>query len=319
MDKRNWLWIGVIVVLIANGLLLVRNNKDLPEREPEIVDGRTEIDQPDDINPRILNIVPDRELTFEEVNKWVDKWHKAAPEITEVGVVGQHKEHDIKYIRVGNKTGPKVLIIATIHGNEKLCTMTMLGVFGKMLDAYGEDAKVTKLLQERDIYFVPIVSPEGFINNSRHVMGLDPNRNFNGPRLSRKDSIPCVNALKKFHQKHHFNAVMSCHDYGRIYFYPWGYVNKPTQIDSEYKQLLAQMARLNGYQVDQIYHHSAPPYYGYEVDWFYRHGAVTIVNEIGTRFEARKAEIDKEVQDNFRSTLLFIEKAPLIKVGRLGK
>ena len=264
--------------------------------------------------PGAFTEIPSKELTYDEVNDMIGQWHKDAPEITEVGLVGQsHRGRPIHYIRFGKQSGPKVLITAAIHGNEKLCTMTMLGVFNKMLKAYMEDERVTELLGSRDIYFIPIVSPEGFINNSRHTLKIDPNRNFNGRNLRPKDSIPCVDALKKFHEKHKFNAVMSCHNYGRLYFYPWGYTRKRTQVDSKYRSLLSKMKELSGYRHVQLNGKSAPPYHGYELDWFHQHGAFAIVNEVGSNFRARRSEIAKETNNNYEAMLLFIREAPLLR------
>jgi len=269
---------------------------------------------PEEIKPEISTTIPTRELTYDEVNLMLNQWHKDAPEITELGVVGNsHRNRPIPYIRIGKKSGPKVLITAAIHGNEKLCAMTMLGVFNRILKNYMDDNKVTTLLKERDIYFIPIVSPEGYIRNSRYTLNLDPNRNFNGRNLSPKSSIPCVDALKKFHEKHRFNAVMSCHNYGEIFFYPWGYTRRGTQIDGEYRSLLSKMGELSGYRHVRLHGRSAPPYYGYEIDWFHKHGACAIVNEVGTRFGARRDEIERETTNNYEATLLFIKEAPLIR------
>lgn len=267
-----------------------------------------------DKKPEIAVQNPTRELSLEEIYAVLDQWNKEAPEITNVGIVGKtHENRDIKYIRIGKQNGPKVLIMATIHGNEKLCTMTALSIMNNILKGYLADDQITELLRTRDIYYIPVVSPEGYINNSRHIHGVDPNRNFNGPRMSEKQSIASIQALKKFAEEQKFDAVMSCHDFGRIYFYPWGYTNNKTGLDADYRRVLGEMASVSKYRYVQLYRNTAAPFYGYEVDYFHDKGAFAIVNEIGRGFTARPEEIIQEVQDNQKAFLIFIEKAPLVR------
>lgn len=306
--------LGMMTVVNIVGYVL---KSDTPRYNPNYsyaqpVEPPYEIEE--EVKPEISTEVPTKQLSFDEVNDMIDQWHKDAPDITEIGVVGKsHRGRAIRYIRIGKHSGPKVLITAAIHGNEKLSTMAMLGVFNKMLKDYMEDDKVTELITSRDIYFVPVVSPEGFIANSRYTLRVDPNRNFNGPNLSSKNSIPCVDALKEFHKKHKFNAVMSCHNFGQLFFYPWGYTYRKTMIDHQYRSLLRKMGDLAGYKYARVFRRTSPPYYGYELDWFHKHGAFAIVNEIGTSFPARRSEIAREANSNYESTLLFIKEAPIIR------
>lgn len=315
------LMLSLMICLGFVALILVHNHKTSkkqPDRffikmAPDIELSPINIKK-EPTNPIINNVIPSKELTYEEVNNWLDEWHKSAPDITEVGVVGKHLDKEIRYIRIGNKTGPKVLITSGIHGNEKLCCMTMIGVFGKLLQNYMDDDRITKLLNDIDVYFVPIVSPDGYVNNRRHTENLDPNRNWTNPDLSEKESIPCVKAMKELHLNHKFKSVMSCHNSGRLYFYPWGYTNKNNELSKEYRSLLSEMTAKNRYTYFQLHGRSPAPYYGYEVDWYHKHGAFSIINEIGRSFQARKEEIEKEVEDNYESTIIFIEKAALIRL-----
>lgn len=285
--------------------------KDIPRETVEVP--QEEIKK-EEQKPNITVLDPTTAIAFEDIYKVLDQWHKEAPEITEVGIVGtSHENHPIKYIRIGKKTGPKVMIMATIHGNEKLCTMTALGCMNKLLKEYMVDESVTKLLRTRDIYYVPVVSPEGYINNSRHVLNLDPNRNWNGPNMADKsDSIPAVKAMKAFYDEHKFNAVMSCHNYGKVFFYPWGYTRKKTALDDDYRKVLGEMSAVCGYNYVQLTGRTAPPNWGYEIDYFHSKGAFAVVNEVGSRFEVYDEELKREIELNYKAFLVFIDKAPLV-------
>ena len=259
--------------------------------------------------------IPSGYLSYENVVNQINKWNKEAPEITEVGVYGKSSaQKEIYYIRVcgdKNKNLPKVLIMACIHGNEKIANATVMGVLGKILNNYGKDDKVTKLLLERDIYFVPIVSPDSFVNNTRHVDGVDPNRNFPYKLNPNVKSVPPIAALREFFIKHKFSAVISTHAYSRLYIYPYGYTASPCPDINKYKDLCGRMASLARYQIKQIHEiQTAQPYRGFEADWFYENGAFAIVAEVGLEFIPPESTIIGEVERNYDAYLLFVNEAP---------
>jgi len=307
----NYALLGVTGVLLYNKKFHVEQpNQEIINEI--LIDQQPEPPAPEQ-NPDITNVIPQGSLKFDAVGQWLDQWHAEAPEITEVGFVGKDGPYDIKYIRIGKKTGPKVLIHACVHGNEKLCAMTAMGCVGRLLKDYMDDDEVTEVLRTRDFYFVPVVCPDGYINNSRHTRGLDPNRNWNAQNLAEITSIASVQAMKDWFEKEQFKAVMSCHNYGKVYFLPWGYVHKQTEHHQAYQKLLAKMSSQSGYNYEQLYRQSAPPYFGYEIDWYYKHGAISIVNEIGRNFEATNAEVALEVDKNYSAFITFIKDAPTIR------
>lgn len=269
---------------------------------------------PPERKPQITDTIPQGQLSYDGVMEWLDRLAREAPDQTEVGVVGKSSSgREIKYIRVGPPNdGPKVLITACVHGNEKLCCSVSLACVSQMLKNYMVDDEVTELLRTRQFYYIPIVCPDGYVRNSRHEDGLDPNRNWNGRNLSEIESIPSVQATKEFHLKHKFKAVMSNHNYGRVYFLPWGWNQTKSDYYDDYVRIMKAMGRDSGYHFEQLRRQSAPPYYGYEADWYHKHGAFSIVTEIGRSFQARHSEVVGETPGNYKSFLTFIKEAPLV-------
>jgi phage pi2 protein 07 len=312
MKKNNDLIL--IILLFISGLLYfwtLPSKKEVEVEKPIII--KKEKVEIKETKPSI-SFFPKKDLTYDEISHYLNLWAKEAPTITEIGEYGVSKGgKKLNYLRIGKKNGPKVLIMATIHGNEHLGTMTALGVMEKLLDGYLVNSEITELLKTRDIYYIPVVCPDSHTRNTRHDEGLDPNRNFSDRNLKEKNSIVAIQALKEFSLKHNFKAVMSVHNYGKVYFYPWGYVNKETPNMKEYKEILEKMRNASGYSYARLYHRSAPPYYGYENDWFYNHGAFSIVNEIGRSFVARPEEINKEIPLNLPAFIIFIKEAPLVR------
>lgn len=269
--------------------------------------------QQSEVKPKISFTIPNGDMSIQAIRTQLQTWAKEAPGIVEYGTYGKSQSgSDHPYIRVGKKTGPKVLIHACIHGNEHLSAMVAMGVFGKMLDAYMVDPEITKLFNERDIYFVPVLSIESFQRNTRIDAGVDPNRNWSDIRNNDKQSIPSVDSMKQFFKANQFKAVMSCHNFGKIYLYPWGWTRERPKDDTDYRRILGEMSKTSGYRYEQLLRQSAPPYYGYETDWYYRNGAFAFVNEIGTSFEARGSEIKTEVDKNYKAFIVFIREAPLV-------
>jgi len=254
--------------------------------------------------------VPWRDLQVEETHSIIGEWSKAGHgEVLEVGRT--QSQSPILCFRVGTKGKPKVLITAGIHGNEHLCVSVMMKVFEEVLRQRG--TAWAEALRERDIYFVPVFCIDSYRQRSRHDMGVDPNRDWSGRNLTEKNSIPAVAAMKKFFLEHRFKAAMSCHNHARMYFFPWGYVNKPTEIHQDYVRILRKMGAESGYGFEQLLRQSAPPYYGYEADWYHQHGAFSIVTEIGRNFTVSAQEMRQEVEPNLRALLVFVMEASVVR------
>jgi hypothetical protein len=265
--------------------------------------------------PNISNVTPNH-LAYGKLIEQLRTWNAEAPDLTEVGTYGKSSRgQDIYYIRLTNMYDqtekPKVLITACIHGNEPLSTSVTLSYIGKLLSEYGRDTEITELLNTRDIYFVPVVSPDSY-PNSRHVDGVDPNRDFPTERSPDKQSVPPIEALKQFHLKMKFNAVMSGHTFGRVYLMPRGDSNERCPDDAAFHSVLDEMARLSNYRLIRACEMYGQPIYGGELDWFYKHGAFAFVCEYGTHQNIPGAQdTASEFNRTWKAFLVFLSKAPV--------
>jgi hypothetical protein len=314
MSKRVIITVVSSFVLFS-GLFLAISTKPkiTPHSIPKLVQPTAPV-IPDKYN--ITTLSP-KYLDYNEIISQLKVWNQEAPEITEIGSYGKtSNNNDICYIRIGKKTNaPKVLITACIHGNEKIANAVVMGIICKYLSDYGRDSAVTQLVNERDVYWVPVVSPDSFIDDQRHVDGVDPNRNFPYPGQPNVDSIPPINSLREFFLKHQFKAAISTHAYGRIYIYPYGYTNQPCPDHQTYRDICGRMATYAQYKSDQIRNvQTAPPYHGFEADWFYLNGALGMVAEVGIQFRPPVSDIQPEINRNYKSYLLFISEAPMVKL-----
>jgi hypothetical protein len=221
------------------------------------------------------------------------------------------------YIKLTNKCNhnakKKVLITACIHGNELISTSTVMAYIGNILQNSTEPS-IKKLLDTREIYFVPVVSPDSY-SKQRFTDGVDPNRNFPTPSQPDFISVKNIELLQKFFKKHQFSAVISGHSSGRVILYPYGDNYKLCDNDTQYNKVLQNMSQKNGYKIMracQVYGH---PIRGTEVDWYYRHGSFSIVMEYGTHQNVPSLEeIQTEFNKTYKSVLYFISVAPKISI-----
>lgn len=251
----------------------------------------------------IKNIIPKKFLAYHEVVARLEEWNKEAEEITDMGTYGKtSRGTSTTFLRIGTEGKPKILIHAAIHGNERLSTAAVLGIMGKILHDYKRIKYVTWLVENRDIYFVPVFSPDSYLDG-RYVEGVDPNRDF--PYPGRDRDYPCspVRLIKEFHLKHGFRGVISGHTYGRDFFWP-GFC---TPEDERFISGLAkEMAKLARYDPSII---SGRPH-GYETDWYYWTGAVAILTEFGYGHDQPIISIKPETERTYNAFLYFIERAP---------
>jgi carboxypeptidase D len=74
---------------------------------------------------------------------------------------------------------PEFKYISTMHGDEWTGNEMMLYLIDELLGQYGIDPQVTSLVNELDIWIVPVMNPDGFQFPQRgNINGVDLNRDF---------------------------------------------------------------------------------------------------------------------------------------------
>lgn len=149
--------------------------------------------------------------TLEEVYKKLDTMVVLFPDlITTRESIGKSNEgRDIYFVKISNnpdsdEAEPEVLYTALHHAREPESMMQMIYFMFYLLENYGTDPEVTYLIENRELYFIPVVNPDGYKYNeiiqpngggmwrknkrdnnqngsfSESVDGVDLNRNY-GP------------------------------------------------------------------------------------------------------------------------------------------
>jgi len=119
----------------------------------------------------------DHYYTYEEVVTALKALNQAFPELTKLEVVGKSEEdRDIYAMTVNNpKTGkalkkPGVYVDGNIHGNEIQGGEICLYLLNYLLTKYGENEEITKLVDKKCFYIIPVVNVDG-----RYHFFVDPN------------------------------------------------------------------------------------------------------------------------------------------------
>ena len=165
----------------------------------------------------------------------MESFESLYPEICDLDTIGT--SNNGKYVLVlkisdnarTDEDEPKVFFSFTIHGNETGGFVMMLQLADYLLSNYGIDARVTRLLDELEIWINPLANPDGTYLDGNEItapvranaMGYDLNRNFPDPGLSnvvrQKETLDMI----KFMRKHHFVISANFHSGAEVVNYPW--------------------------------------------------------------------------------------------------
>ncbi len=195
-------------------------------------------------------------------------------------------DRDIWAARLSARPGlglPQVLYVGGHHAREIAGPEVALNLVDLLSDGYGVDPLITYLLNNREVWIVPMANPDGHIRAEDGSLwrknvddangacypdywwatpGIDLNRNFNwewgwggsspyacdetyrGPSAF---SEPEDRALRDLVNANHFTASISYHAYGDQVLYPWGYTDTPPADGGLMSALATKMAWYSGY------------------------------------------------------------------------
>jgi hypothetical protein len=193
-----------------------------------------------------------------------------------------------------------------IHARESITIEVLLYFAHHLTDNYGTDTRVTDLVDNRELWFVPFMNPDGVLynestnpngggmwrknrrNNGDGSYGVDLNRNYGhmwGYDNSGSSPTPSSDTyrgssafselesqvIRDFVNAREFKAAITYHSYSNLYIYPYGYENgvyAPEPDHSVYVELTDQLSADNGYQSGTGWE-LLYPVNGDTDDWFY--------------------------------------------------
>jgi hypothetical protein len=186
-------------------------------------------------------------------------------------------QHDVWALKVSDNVEvdedePAIYYLGAHHAREPLSTEVAFYVLNHLLDNYGTDPEITASINSKEIWFVPIVNPDGHKvvldqfntdwrknirdndgngsitnGNWQYPDGVDPNRNYgwqwggsgsSGDQSSQTYrgpepfSEPETQAIRDLMAQRHFVAGISYHTYSELVLWPYGYSTGATAPDA---------------------------------------------------------------------------------------
>ncbi len=138
---------------------------------------------------------------------------------------------------------PEFHYISTIHGNEPVGTEMCMEFINYLLYNYGSDDFVTSLMDDLDIYVMPVMNPDGFVASTRsNANGYDLNRNFpdftSDPEDTPSGKQIETAALMQFYAQRRGVLSANFHTGALVVNYPWD----TTYADHPENDMLIQLS-----------------------------------------------------------------------------
>ncbi len=225
--------------------------------------------------------------TLSEINTWMSDFCADHSMIVEGPTsIGSSYEGRMLYVfKISDNPGidedePEVFINAATHAREVVTPLTIMTFAEYLVNNYGINPRVTELVNNREIYMLAVVNPDGYYHNQviapngggmqRKNMsppdGVDLNRNYDymwglndigssgnpysetyrGPSAGSEAS---TQAVKAFINSRNFEAVVNYHSYSDLIIIPWGFTyERPPNYDI-YMAFGEYMNETLGYEV----------------------------------------------------------------------
>lgn len=227
-------------------------------------------------------------LTYSELNDAMDSLVDAYPNYIMMSQIGSsHYDSAIFAIKVSDNVQqqedePEVLITGLTHAREPIGGAICIDFAEWLMDNYGSDPQATEIVNERQVWIVPCVNPDGYLYNQQTnpggggmwrknrrnnggSYGVDNNRNYtymwgynnqgSSPDPSSQTyrgpwagSEPENQAIMEFCQAHNFVFAIHYHSGSTAVLHAYGYDNGAFTPEQDYYHTVAEsLATFTGY------------------------------------------------------------------------
>lgn len=253
--------------------------------------------------------------TFPQVEAQLKEWARKYPSLVSLIPYGKSaKGLTLWALKISdnvalNEAEPELMLTAATHGDELITVEVLLTMIEQLLQNYGKDKRLTDIVKGREIFFIPVVNPDGFSRRNRYDEMKDPNRSYPYPDDMKNTPTASIRPLMDFFDSHDFKGVIDFHAYGEMIMYPWSYTKKNIQVghEDQMRDLTRRMAESNGYKHGQI---SEVIYIakGSSADYYYmKKGTLALAIEMGTTKAPRADKIPAIVEEIAEPTWKFLE------------
>ncbi len=236
-----------------------------------------------------------------------------------------HEGRVIYYVKVSDNPNidedeAEVLYTGVHHAREPLSMMNLQYYLWVLLENYGSNEYITDIVDNTELYFIPVVNPDGYVlnqtnnpdggglwrknvrDNGNGTIGVDLNRNYGyawgqdnqgssgNPgsftyRGTEAFSEPETQVIRNFVSGRNIATAFNNHTYSNLLLSPWGHTAEDTPDHDFFEKINEEMCKHNRYAYggsNQLLYTTN----GESDDWFYgEHDIPAWTPEIGTSDE----------------------------------
>ena len=266
--------------------------------------------------------------TYAQMETELQQAVTAHPNLCSLFSIGQSIQgRELYFLKISDNVDleedePEFHYISTMHGNEPLGTEMCMYLIHYLLDNYGTDAYVTELVDELQIYIMPIMNPDGHNVRTRgNANGVDINRDFpdfiDDPHNTPDGRAPETAAMMSFLDGAHGVLSANFHTGELVVNYPWD-----STYDLHPENDMIFDLSLNRYAVfnPPMYNNNSGGFYhgttngaqwyivhgGMQDYTFYWHNDMQVTIELSTNFEPPASQLPAYWDDNRESMLYYM-------------
>jgi carboxypeptidase T len=203
------------------------------------------------------------------------------PDIAQVIDIGDSLEQrNIYALRISDNVGlqeneASVIFLGCHHAREWISVEVPYLLGKHLVENYATDTEIKRLVDNCDIWIVPLVNPDGLEysihfyrywrknmrDNGDGTYGVDINRNYDykwgwDNMGSSPDSAsevyrgpapfsePEIQAVRDLFSRQNFRALISYHSFSQVILYPWGFTEEASDEEDTLFAIGAEMSRL---------------------------------------------------------------------------
>ncbi|MBA2403842.1 MAG: hypothetical protein H0V66_03650, partial [Bdellovibrionales bacterium] len=182
------------------------------------------------------------------------------PELAKLETYGTTADgHNLYVLKISDNVQvdedePELMITSATHGDEIITVEVEMELILLLLQNYEKDPRLTKMIKEKELFFIPVVNPHGYSRRARYANNIDPNRDYPYPGDEYKKSVDCIDAVRKWFHAHNIKGSIDLHAYGKLIMFPWAYTKTapPKEDEESFQYLTNSMAEINKYEAGQI-------------------------------------------------------------------
>jgi len=178
--------------------------------------------------------------TYDEYISEMNGFAAAYPSICKVVPIGTTTEgRQLLAVKISDSLDvdqgvPQVLLTSTIHGDEVTGYVLMLHLIDSLLTGYGQNTRITNLVNNYQIFINPLANPDGTYHGGNSTVygaqrengnNIDINRNFPDPTGNQHPDGNAwqaeTMAFMQFDSINHFVMSMNFHGGDEVFNYPW--------------------------------------------------------------------------------------------------